>query len=242
MREWIPWRAHYLKELLDMEALPQATCVCGSEDNLLVCSDCFLREVSCRKCCLQHHQYLPFHRVRHWTGTFFSPSSLYAQGHVIYLGHGGKPCPINDGAAIPCEDTFVEKLNLGGEADLAGEEEVVEDEDVDDSWIDQTVTESLLVVVHTTGVFQHRVRWCTCSGCPKRHFQLLQTGLYPASMRRPKTVFTFDVLDHSTADAMECKTPAQSFFKKLRRLTNNAFPEQVPVSHHFIALSIVLTC
>jgi hypothetical protein len=29
---------------------------------------------------------------------------------------------------------------------------------------------------------------------------------------------------------VECKTSAQSFFQKLRRRTNNAFPDEVPVS------------
>jgi hypothetical protein len=236
MREWIPRRAQYLEELLDMEAMPQESCGCGSKENLLLCSDCFTREVSCRQCCLKTHQHLPFHRVRHWNGNFFTSSSLYAQGHVIHLGHGGKPCPINEGETMPREDTFVENLNLVRGEDLGGEEvaeeaeEVDESMGVDESWIDEKTLESLLVVVHTTGVFQHRVRWCTCSGCPKRHLQLLRTCLYPASLKRPKTVFTFDVLDHSTADVMECKTPAQSFFRKLRRLTNNAFPHHVPVS------------
>lgn len=235
MREWIPWRAQYLKELIDLEAMPQVSCGCENQEDLLVCSDCFLREVSCRKCCLEKHRYLPFHRVRHWSGKFFTASSLYAQGHVLYLGHGGKPCPVNEGEAIPHDDSFVENRNLVSEEDFSREEEVVEEleqsTEADQSWMDEKVLESTLVIVHTTGVFQHRVRWCTCSGCPKRHLQLLQTSLYPASMRRPKTVFTFDVLDHSTADAMECKTPAQSFYRKLRRLTNNAFPHQVPVSH-----------
>jgi hypothetical protein len=43
-------------------------------------------------------------------------------------------------------------------------------------------------------------------------------------------MFTFDVLDNFYIDAMECKTSAGSFFSKLRRLTSNGFPEQVPVS------------
>jgi hypothetical protein len=86
-----------------------------------------------------------------------------------------------------------------------------------------------LVMVHTTGVFQHRVRWCTCIGCPDRHIQLLQMRLFASSIKRPRTVFTFDVLDHFYVDAMECKTAGHSFFSKLRRLTNNAFPHMVPV-------------
>jgi len=48
----------------------------------------------------------------------------------------------------------------------------------------------------------------------------------------PKTVFTFDVLDHFYMDAMECKAVGLSFFQKLRRSTNNAAPASVPVGFH----------
>jgi hypothetical protein len=54
--------------------------------------------------------------------------------------------------------------------------------------------------------------------------------LFPASHQRPETAFTFDALDHFYIDAMECKTAASSFIKKICRLTNNAFPHTVPVS------------
>ncbi|KAI6105150.1 hypothetical protein EDD16DRAFT_1695749 [Pisolithus croceorrhizus] len=52
--------------------------------------------------------------------------------------------------------------------------------------------------------------------------------LFPASISKPKTAFTFDVLDHFLIDALECKTSAMSFYQKLRMFTNNAFPERVP--------------
>ncbi|KAI6111790.1 hypothetical protein EDD16DRAFT_1448115, partial [Pisolithus croceorrhizus] len=51
----------------------------------------------------------------------------------------------------------------------------------------------------------------------------------PASISKPKAAFTFDVLDHFLIDALECKTSAMSFYQKLKRFTNNAFPERVPV-------------
>ncbi|KAF8141809.1 hypothetical protein EV363DRAFT_1151130 [Boletus edulis] len=49
---------------------------------------------------------------------------------------------------------------------------------------------------------------------------------------RPQTVFTFAVLDEFLIDALECKTSASSFYFKLRRLTNNAFPDSVPDHYH----------
>jgi hypothetical protein len=40
-------------------------------------------------------------------------------------------------------------------------------------------------------------------------------------------------LDSFEIDALECKTSAMSFFNKLRRQTNNAFPHRVPVWFHY---------
>jgi hypothetical protein len=53
--------------------------------------------------------------------------------------------------------------------------------------------------------------------------------LFAASFKWPATVFTVEVLEHFHINVMECKTSAQGFFTKLRRLTNDAFPHAVPV-------------
>jgi hypothetical protein len=78
------------------------------------------------------------------------------------------------------------------------------------------------------GVHKHRVRWCACKDDDKRHLMLFKMGLFSASIERPKTAFTFQCLDYFHLDSMECRTPA-NFFNKLRRLTNNTFPESVSV-------------
>ncbi|KAG1726471.1 hypothetical protein EDB19DRAFT_1897637 [Suillus lakei] len=78
-------------------------------------------------------------------------------------------------------------------------------------------------------LFTHVVSWCHCLGSNPQHLQLLRAGLFPASSTRPRTAFTFEVLDHFLIDALECKTSARSFYEKLTRLTNNAFPDTVPV-------------
>ncbi|KAI6104906.1 hypothetical protein EV401DRAFT_2060714 [Pisolithus croceorrhizus] len=75
-----------------------------------------------------------------------------------------------------------------------------------------------MTIVHTNGIFSHEVSVCSCPG----------RRLFPASISKPKTAFTFDVLDHFLIDALECKTSAMSFYQKLKRFTNNAFPERVP--------------
>ncbi|KAG1828201.1 hypothetical protein EV424DRAFT_1344918 [Suillus variegatus] len=68
-----------------------------------------------------------------------------------------------------------------------------------------------------------------CPGAEKdRHLHLLKAKLFPASITRPQSAFTFDVLDNFLIDALECKTSAMSFYQKLRRFTNNAFPHTIP--------------
>jgi hypothetical protein len=87
-----------------------------------------------------------------------------------------------------------------------------------------------LVVVTSTGAFRHRIRWCQCPGAADPHIQLLRLQLFSATIKRPSTAFTFNVLDHFHIDAMEYKTAALNFYNKLRHLTSNAFPAMVPVS------------
>jgi hypothetical protein len=86
-----------------------------------------------------------------------------------------------------------------------------------------------IIMVHVNGVFEHYVRFCKCQGSSSEHEQLFRLRLFPSTFDRPETVFTLDVLDYYGIDALECKTSAQSFFQKLRRVTNNAFPDEVPV-------------
>ncbi len=93
-----------------------------------------------------------------------------------------------------------------------------------------TVSDSNLLVVTTRGMFNLHVKWCRCQNAPKPDIQLFRKRLFPASFGKPKTAFTFDVLDQFHLDAMECKTSASSFHRKLQRLTNDIFPDKVPVS------------
>ncbi|KAI6162707.1 hypothetical protein EDD17DRAFT_1776471 [Pisolithus thermaeus] len=87
-----------------------------------------------------------------------------------------------------------------------------------------------MTIVHTDEIFSCEVSVCSCPGSDSSdwHLDLLRQRLFPASISKPKTAFTFDVLDHFLIDALECKTSAMSFYQKLKRFTNNAFLERVP--------------
>ena len=93
-----------------------------------------------------------------------------------------------------------------------------------------STSETVICAVDITGVFHHKLRWCCCQGAEPSYAQLLRLGLYPASIERPQTAFTFSLLDYFHIDALECKTSASNFYNKLRRLTNSIFPHHVPVS------------
>jgi hypothetical protein len=90
--------------------------------------------------------------------------------------------------------------------------------------------DTLICIVDVLGVFHHKLRWCCCQDAEPHYAQLLRLGLYPASVERPETAFTFSLLDYFQVDAVECKTSANNFYNKLRRLTNSLFPHTVAVS------------
>ena len=89
-------------------------------------------------------------------------------------------------------------------------------------------------VVDSAGIFVHTVRWCRCNGASDqdKHLQLLRGRLFPSTITKPQTGFTFDVLDWFLIDELEYKTSASSFYSKLRRLSNNALLVFLPVSFH----------
>ena len=97
-----------------------------------------------------------------------------------------------------------------------------------------------MTLIHVNGLFNHSVRFCRCQGAIPEHEQLFQHRLFCSSFNRLQTAFTLDVLDYYGIDAMECKTSAQGFYHKLRRVTNNAFPDEMPVGSFFSKLPTVI--
>src|SRR5262245_43098694 len=202
---------------------------CKGSNGIFCCSDCLGGFVHCRECCLQFHRLSPFHRIMQWTGEYFARTTLYAQGYVLHLGHRGKPCPHNS-----AQDQ--EWLDADAEMDGPHAADPFSDksrEKVHD------ITEDVVDVYDTCGVFRNRVQWCRCPDAQNKPRQLFQMGLFAASLQRPQTAFTFNVLDYFYIDAMECHTAASNFVNKIRRLTNNAFPDSVPVSLH-VAINIII--
>ncbi|KAG2738071.1 hypothetical protein P692DRAFT_201731898, partial [Suillus brevipes Sb2] len=208
--EYLAYRDVYLDIILDSETFTRAgICeTCQSAEATFNCVTCTGDHGWCRPCLIRSHQSLPFHKIQFWNNMCFHDVTLAELGFIWYLGHGGEPCPSYGGSEIyGCQHERVDGVTEPGS-------------------LPQDTTP--VTVVHSSGVFTHNMSWCCCLGSNPQHLQLLRAGLFPASSTRPRTAFTFEVLDHFLIDALECKTSARSFFEKLTRLTNNAFPDSVP--------------
>jgi CxC2 like cysteine cluster associated with KDZ transposases len=86
----------------------------------------------------------------------------------------------------------------------------------------------MLIVVDRNGIFDHEVVFCVCSDNDNQDELLLQSGLFPATFKITKTLFTFSVLDDFLQDNLECKTTAQQYYSKLQSTTSKMFPHFVP--------------
>lgn len=221
LREWVPLRESFLQLLLEMDGrhhdLSCSDCKLEESKGLFRCSDCIGDLATCHACLLKRHALLPFHRIQMWNEKYFAKTTLQDQGYVLHLGHHSGICPETD-------DPWVD---IDPNAPIPEDEDPPQD--ISGSNRKGFPKDGVVNVVHTTGVFKHKVRWCRCRNAPHKVVQLFQMRLFPASHLQPETAFTFDVLDHFHIDAMECKTAAASFVKKLCRLTNNAFSHTIPV-------------
>ncbi|KAG1725121.1 hypothetical protein EDB19DRAFT_1897823 [Suillus lakei] len=85
-----------------------------------------------------------------------------------------------------------------------------------------------MVIIDKSRVHRLEVRCCDCPNATSPDIQMFQHGFFPASFNRPKTVFTFRVLDDFLLDNLECGTSVLNYYSKLRRMTSSMFPHLVP--------------
>ncbi|KAG1726798.1 uncharacterized protein EDB91DRAFT_1239605 [Suillus paluster] len=84
-----------------------------------------------------------------------------------------------------------------------------------------------MVIVDRSGVHWLEVRCCGCPNAMSPDIQMFRHGLFAASFNRPKTLFTFSVLDDFLLDNLECGTSAMNYYNKLWRMTLSTFPHLV---------------
>ncbi|KAG1803526.1 uncharacterized protein HD556DRAFT_1303602 [Suillus plorans] len=148
---------------------------------------------------------------------FDQETSLIKVGLHIHLAHDGTPCP----SSTDDSSDFFQWSDT--------------DDNIDDDYPEgpfiQPVRDSdrpAITVVDKSGVHSLSICYCQCPSALSRDIQLFQAGLFPASFTRPKTAFTFAVLDDFLLDNLECGTSAMNYYSKIRRLTSSIFPLMVP--------------
>ena len=138
-------------------------------------------------------------------------------GLVMHLRHNEQPCP--------CGGYFVDPNNM--EDDWKD----VEDND-GPPHLTQPQGRTHMTVIHTNGVHYCIIRYCACLGAESAHIQLMNADLFLATTKKPRMIFTFQILDDFIRGNLECGTSAMNYYSKIRRITSNAFPHLVPVSHN----------
>ncbi|KAF9014455.1 hypothetical protein BDZ89DRAFT_1142297 [Hymenopellis radicata] len=77
-----------------------------------------------------------------------------------------------------------------------------------------------LVVMHVNGLHEVSVRYCNCLKATPRRVQLLRFGWYPATVQRPATCATLQVLDFFHGLTLNGKLSAYNFYKTMVYLTD----------------------
>ena len=248
LRQWVQdHRDEFLHALMQHEAPLRAdqVCPCGAKA-LWRCTDCHCALELCSQCLINDHRHLPFHRVEKWSiDGFFARSSLRDAGLVLYAGHQGDRCPFYNSqddamdcdsspSVVPTPPTPLEESDP-----LPEELQDSKDNQTDDVQLSRRFFipppgydkygNNVLTVVDLSGVHFLAVGFCKCHNSQSHYRQLLDMKLFPATFRRVKTAFTFNVLDDFLLISRVSKISVSSYYTILRRWTNSSFPHLVPV-------------
>ncbi|KIJ46788.1 hypothetical protein M422DRAFT_84058, partial [Sphaerobolus stellatus SS14] len=88
-------------------------------------------------------------------------------------------------------------------------------------YIDDELGPQTLTIADLTGIHEVIVGWCRCASAPSTVQQLFRRRLFPASMSRPRTAFTFRLLKLFHMLNHVARTTPWDFVGTLHRLTDN---------------------
>lgn len=103
LREWLPFQDQFQHEILSSEGhgMDGLCSSCGKlDEGTYRCADCYHFDLLCKECCIDYHSRHPFHSISQWNGKYFQSITLQAMGFLLHCGHGGSPCPRNEGKDI----------------------------------------------------------------------------------------------------------------------------------------------
>jgi hypothetical protein len=174
------------------------------------CFDCCEYVTTCRRCFVGHHANLPFHWARVWND------------ELGYFVRTDRSAVLQQGTVLDYK-VVSEAFDISGALSLGhGGRRCPHTSSYAD--------DLSFIVNDVTGIHQTRIRFCWCNGPPDKLTQLLRARIFPATPTNPQSGFTFALLKQYEIQNMQGKICADDFFKSLRRLTDNARPNDVSVS------------
>lgn len=100
-----------------------------------------------------------------------------------------------------------------------------------------------LVIVDVNGWHKLQVQFCGCKGSAslaEHYCQLLRMRWYPASFNRPRTAFSFDLLETYHKVTLQGKLNLYDFYLAIMQKSDNQGRSKLVVSHLLI-VSITIT-
>ena len=95
--------------------------------------------------------------------------------------------------------------------------------------LSETTSPRRMVIIHTNGFHNMLIHFCHCSMAISEAFQLCDAQLFPATMIRPQTAFTFSVLDNCHIHTLSSKKPLYDYHDALAKMTSPTFPQDILV-------------
>lgn len=209
MRSWLDVRSTVLDEIISLDGPGDiridlcSSCSDLESTSLYRCLECSYGSLFCGGCIVNLHQALPLHRleVRGLSLTRSPARSFSPRPYPLQCWNGG----FFDRASLHSIG-FICHLGHGGDA----------------CPIDSKPHD--ILVVDVNGWHKLRVRFCTCGiSTPwnERYRQLLRMGWYPASFNRPRTAFTFDLLETYHKVTLQGKLNLYDFYLAIMQKSDN---------------------
>ena len=84
------------------------------------------------------------------------------------------------------------------------------------------------------GIHPTKIVFCRCHPADNPHssqtFQLIDTGIFPGTVKEPKSGYTIQLLEYYGLLRQQLKVTAYKFAMTLQVVTDSTFPESIPVS------------
>lgn len=208
MNSWIPMISSFLDEILRRDGPgTQSTdgpCnSCAQFSPLFRCSDCFSNELLCQSCIIGSHIQAPFHQIQVHLLCFPSP---------IFFNLSNSPLFLQQWNGYYFKKISLQALGLRIQLGHDGS-----------SCPSPSLSNLMSTILHTNGIHSVYIDQCTCHEGHNVHItsQFLRLGLWPATVVKPRTAVTLQLLDFHHQLTLQSKVNLYDFYWSLSHLTSN---------------------